>query len=143
MRQGLRLAQEYLLCHLRDALFSLHNLLLPKGLIPPCHSRGVACDLGSLAHLLQLVVPEKLQAAVVKQHVEGAVGRISPTLCDRSLQATPVRRAMVRPDPHPLANLHLFGEHLGSSFSFPYRSPGMPAILPRERWPEPQLSLPP
>src|SRR5215213_5771512 len=97
----------------------LHAVLLLKGPIPPCRSMGVGCGLGSLAYLLQLVVPEKLRAPVVKQHVEGAVGRVSPTLCDRSLQATPVRRAMVRPDPHPLANLRLFGKHLGSSFSFP------------------------
>jgi hypothetical protein len=32
---------------------------------------GVACGLGSLDDLLQLVVPEKLRAPVVEQHVEG------------------------------------------------------------------------
>src|SRR5215211_1539532 len=120
----------------------LHAVLLPKGLIPPCRSMGVAFGLGSLAYLLQLVVPEKLRAPVVEIHVEGAVGRVSPPLRDRSHPATPVRRAMVRPDPHPLADLHLFGKHVGSSFSFGLLSPGMPAILPRERRPEPQLSLP-
>src|SRR5215212_4172832 len=80
---------------------------------------GLACDLGPFGDLLQLVVPEKLRAPVVEIHIEGAVGRVSPPPCDRPLLATPVRRAMVRPDPHPLANLRLFGKHLGSSFSLP------------------------
>src|SRR5215212_10086041 len=97
----------------------LHRLLLPKGPIPPCRSMGVACGLGSFGYLLQLVVPEKLRAPVLEIHVEGAVGRVSPPLRDRSLQATPARRAMIRPDPHPLADLRLFGKHLGSSFSLP------------------------
>src|SRR5215203_6106222 len=79
---------------------------------------GVGCGLGSLAYLLQLVVPEKLRAPVVEIHVEGAVGRVSPPLCDRSLLATPVRRMMVRPDSHPLDDPRLFGKHVGSSFSF-------------------------
>src|SRR5215212_508985 len=52
MRQGLRLAHEDFLCHLRDALILLHAVLLPKGLIPPCRSMGVACCLGSLGYLL-------------------------------------------------------------------------------------------
>src|SRR5215212_7501689 len=76
---------------------------------------GVGCGLGSLAYLLQLIVPEKLRAPVVEQHVEGAVGRVSPPLCDRSLLAMPVRRVMVGPDPHPLADSRLFGKHVYSS----------------------------
>src|SRR5215207_9632311 len=105
---------------------------------------GVGRGLSSLSDLLQLVVPEQLRAPVVEIHVEGAVGRVSPTLRDRSLQATPVRRAMVSPHPHPHADLHLFGKHVGSSVSFGLLSLVMPEILPREEQPpEPPLSLPP
>jgi hypothetical protein len=38
--------------HLRDGLILLHALLLPKGLIPPWLSMGVASGLGSLGDLL-------------------------------------------------------------------------------------------
>ena len=59
MGQGLRLALQYFLCHLRYGLVLLHARLLPKRLLPPVRRGRRASGLRSFADLLQLVVPSK------------------------------------------------------------------------------------
>jgi hypothetical protein len=69
MRQGLRLAHEDFLCHLRDGLISLHAVLLPKGLIPPRRSMGVACGLGSLLRFFTGLDVQLIDDLAVGHHV--------------------------------------------------------------------------
>src|SRR5215203_7119173 len=76
---------------------------------------GFLADLSSFADLLQLVVPEKLRAPVVEQHVEGDVCGVSPSFLDRAYHSSQGRTTVVLSYPHPLADLRFLREHAGFS----------------------------
>src|SRR5215208_4020646 len=116
MGQGLRLALQYFLGHLRDGLILLHALLLPEGTGPlrDCSHCpiSVASDLSAFGDLLQLVVPKELRAPVLQNHVEGQVLGVAPPSADRARKPSPLAaKPGLLAHPHPRADHRFFGPH--------------------------------